>query len=122
MVEKEFDFKNIGKQMPYRTPEGFFDKMQQRVVEQTQNEKRKKQQPRMKLIIAATLAAAAMLLGVIFFPATQTETEQLPSHSFIVSAEVDYPYSDVIDQYIEHMSDEELEEWIELSDNDIFMN
>lgn len=27
-MEKEFDFKNIGKQMPYRTPDGFFDRMQ----------------------------------------------------------------------------------------------
>ena len=26
-MEKEFDFKNIGKQMPYRTPDGFFDRM-----------------------------------------------------------------------------------------------
>ncbi len=27
-MEKEFDFKNIGKRMPYRTPDGFFGKMQ----------------------------------------------------------------------------------------------
>ncbi len=25
-MEKEFDFKNIGKRMPYRTPDGFFRK------------------------------------------------------------------------------------------------
>ena len=30
-MEKEFDFKNIGKQMPYRTPDGFFDRMQEQV-------------------------------------------------------------------------------------------
>lgn len=25
-MEKEFDFKNIGKRMPYRTPDGFSEK------------------------------------------------------------------------------------------------
>ena len=29
-MEKEFDFKNIGKRMPYRTPDGFFGKMQKK--------------------------------------------------------------------------------------------
>ena len=35
-MEKEFDFKNIGKRMPYRTPDGFFGKMQKQVLERTQ--------------------------------------------------------------------------------------
>ena len=61
-MEKEFDFKNIGKQMPYRTPDGFFDRMQEQVSARTKVEKHKKQL-RMRLVIAATLAAAAMVLG-----------------------------------------------------------
>ena len=60
-MEKEFDFKNIGKQMPYRTPDGFFDRMQEQVSARTKVEKHKKQL-RMRLVIAATLAAAAMVL------------------------------------------------------------
>ena len=34
-MEKEFDFKNMGKQMPYRTPDDFFGKMQKQVLERT---------------------------------------------------------------------------------------
>ena len=34
-MEKEFDFKNMGKQMPYRTPDDFFRKMQKQVLERT---------------------------------------------------------------------------------------
>ena len=64
-MEKEFDFKNIGKQMPYRTPDGFFDRMQEQVSARTKVEKHKKQL-RMRLVIAATLAAAAMVLGLVF--------------------------------------------------------
>lgn len=122
MAEKEFDFEKIGKQMPYRTPDGFFENMRHRVMEQASDGKRHKSKSHLKLIMATALAAAAMLLGVIFFPFTQQETEKLSSNSLIVSTDLDYSYSDVMDQYIEDMSDEELAEWIELSDNDIFMN
>ena len=80
-MEKEFDFKNIGKRMPYRTPDGFFGKMQKQPV-----------------------------------------AEELPSHSLIVSTDLDSSYSDTLDRYIESMSDEELAEWVELSENDIFIN
>lgn len=77
-MEKEFDFKNIGKQMPYRTPDGFFDRMQEQVSARTKVEKHKKQL-RMRLVIAATLAAAAMVLGLVFFPAGTPEAEQVSS-------------------------------------------
>ena len=60
-MEKEFDFKNIGKRMPYRTPDGFFGKMQKQVLERTQAE-RFNRQNRIKLIIGATLAIAAVML------------------------------------------------------------
>ena len=51
-MEKEFDFKNIGKRMPYRTPDGFFGKMQKQVLERTQAE-RFNRQNRIKLFTGA---------------------------------------------------------------------
>lgn len=118
-MEKDFDFKSIEKKMPYRTPDAFFDKMQEQVMERLQSEKRKKQH-RMRLFISASLAVAAMLLGLIFFPAISPQVEQQPANSFIVSA--DMGASDSMDQFIENMSDDELAEWSELSENDIFIN
>ena len=91
-MEKEFDFKNIGKRMPYRTPDGFFGKMQKQVLERTQAE-RFNRQNRIKLIIGATLAIAAVMLGVLFFPISQPVAEELPSHSLIVSTDLDSSYS-----------------------------
>ena len=78
-MEKEFDFKNIGKQMPYRTPDGFFDRMQEQVSARTKVEKHKKQL-RMRLVIAATLAAAAMVLGLVsFLPVLRKRNKYLPT-------------------------------------------
>lgn len=122
MADKDFDFKNIGKQMPYRVPDGFFEKMQEQMTKRAADDKKHKRQQRMKLIISVTLAAAAILMGVIFFLATKPEIEQFPSNSLIVSMDLDYSSPDVMDQYIADMSDEELAEWVELSENDIFIN
>ena len=34
-MNKEFDFDDIGKKPPYRTPDNFFEDMQQKVMERT---------------------------------------------------------------------------------------
>lgn len=70
-----------------------FRKMQKQVLERTQAE-RFNRQNRIKLIIGATLAIAAVMLGVLFFPISQPVAEELPSHSLIVSTNLDSSYSD----------------------------
>lgn len=121
MEEKDFDFKKIGKQMPYRIPAHFFEKMSDQVMECVQQRGHKRPH-RIKWIASATLAAAAVLLGVVFFSVSWPSAEQLPSDSLLVSVGSEYSYPDAMDQYIENMPDEELAEWVELSENDIFIN
>lgn len=121
MMEKDFNFEDIGKQTPYRTPEGFFDKMQERIMEQTLKKKDKKPF-RLKLVLTTVLSAAALLAGVLFLASPPSDTNELSSNSFIVSTNLSTSYSEAMDQYVEDMSDEELAEWIEFSENDVFMN
>lgn len=121
MMEKDFNFEDIGKQTPYRTPEGFFDKMQERIMEQTLKKKDKKPF-RLKLVLTTVLSAAALLAGVLFLASPSSDTNELSSNSFIVSTNLSTSYSEAMDQYVEDMSDEELAEWIEFSENDVFMN
>lgn len=121
MMEKDFNFEDIGKQTPYRTPEDFFDKMQERIMEQTLKKKDKKPF-RLKLVLTTVLSAAALLAGVLFLASPPSDTNELSSNSFIVSTNLSTSYSEAMDQYVEDMSDEELAEWIEFSENDVFMN
>lgn len=121
MMEIDFNFEDIGKQTPYRTPEGFFDKMQERIMEQTLKKKDKKPF-RLKLVLTTVLSAAALLAGVLFLASPPSDTNELSSNSFIVSTNLSTSYSEAMDQYVEDMSDEELAEWIEFSENDVFMN
>lgn len=121
MMEKDFNFEDIGKQTPYRAPEGFFDKMQERIMEQTLKKKDKKPF-RLKLVLTTVLSAAALLAGVLFLASPPSDTNELSSNSLLVSTHLSTSYSEAMDQYVEDMSDEELAEWIEFSENDVFMN
>ena len=41
-MNKDFDFNEVGKRMPFRTPEGFFEKMQAETIVRINAEKRRK--------------------------------------------------------------------------------
>ena len=40
-MNKDFDFNEIGKRTPFRTPEGFFERMQAETLKRAAEEKRK---------------------------------------------------------------------------------
>lgn len=114
-MEKDFDFKEIGKRIPFRTPEGFFERMQAETLKRVAEEKRRKKLYRLRWGISTALVAAAMICGFIFYPSAPKETMEQ-----VVSAEWLAQSTDEVDLYIQGLSDEELEDWIEFSENDIF--
>ena len=117
-MDKNFDFETIGKRTPFRTPEGFFERMQAETLKRVAEEKRKKKIYRLKWGISAALAIAAMVCGFIFFPMGETKTDvPMDANAWIVQA---MDETDEMDLYLQSLSDEELEDWIEFSENDIF--
>ena len=76
MANKEFDFDKIGKRMPYTTPDGFFDKLEDEIWKDVRNDCQKEKndktatiKPRQarskatktRLIIRSVIAAAAAI-------------------------------------------------------------
>ncbi len=117
-MNKEFDFNEVGKRTPFRTPEGFFERMQAETLKRVAEEKRKKKMYRLKIGVSAVLATAAMICGFLFLPVGLSERAGQP-------VTVDWmaqmtPGEDVMDMYIENLTDEELDYWMEFSENDIF--
>lgn len=61
----KFDFVQVGKRMPYSTPEGFFKEMEANILEQVKDDKQVpvrrqlKKRPLMKVIWTAAMAVAA---------------------------------------------------------------
>ena len=115
-MNKDFDFNEVGKRMPFRTPEGFFEKMQAETMVRIKAEKRRKKLYRFKIGITAVLSAAAIWCGVMFFFPTQSSdpVQQGIGNEWLANVE------DPMELYLQQMSDEELEAWIEFSENDIY--
>ena len=109
-MKKDFDFENIGKQVPYRVPAGFFDEMQKNVMERTKRSVRRR-----KLLLRLSpvvLAAAAVLSAIVF----------LPQHYEPVRVEHISQATAESSSWIEDMSDEDLEAMDEFASYDIFMD
>ena len=103
-MKKDFDFDDIGKRTPYRTPDGFFEDMQRRVMERAGVKQRRKSH--LKLIVSAVVTMAAILAGFLFVPSLRQIND----------------VTDAVDKWIKELSDEELEELVSFSENDIFLN
>ena len=117
-MEKEFDFNSIGKRTPFRTPEGFFERMQAENMKRVAEEKRKKKLYRLKWGVSVALAIAAMVCGIVFFPSVPTEVVYpTNTNEWVAQMTGD---TDAMDLYLRDISDEELEEWVEFSENDIY--
>ena len=119
-MDKDFDFDNIGKRTPYRTPDNFFEETQRKILERTVGEQRKKR--RLKRIIPTVIAVAAVLAGILFTPSLRYMNTDTTSASNILAVDKNNVTTDPVDKWIKELSDEELEELVSFSENDIFLN
>lgn len=105
-MEKEFDFKELGKRMPYRVPDAYFKESEQKITARTGINKTGKHR---LWIYIPTLVAVAMLAGILFLPAHwQRQEEQTTAYEATAPS-------------LEELSDEELEEIVGLSSIDVFL-
>ena len=114
-MKKDFDFDDIGKRTPYTTPDGFFEDVQRKVMECTGVKQQRKSH--MKLIISTVITMAAVLIGFLFVPSLRQADEVKTSSSKVLANG-----TESVDKWIKELSDEELEELVSFSENDIFLN
>ena len=105
-MDKEFDFNEIGKRMPYRVPETFFEDVQANVLKRAGEEKKRLRIRRLWWGGSIALAVAAMLCGAVFFIGMLEWVAQNTT--------------DAVELYLNDLTDDELQEWIEFSENDIY--
>ena len=117
-MKKDLDFDDIGKRTPYCTPDGFFEDMQRRVMERAGVKQRRKSH--LKLIVSAVVTMAAILAGFLFVPSLR-QINDVKSPSSILAVDRSNG-TDAVDKWIKELSDEELEELVSFSENDIFLN
>ena len=118
-MKKDFDFDDIGKRTPYRTPDGFFEDVQRKVMERAGVKQQRKSH--MKLIISTVITMAAVLIGFLFVPSFLPADSPLSDTKVLAIDNVTLSV-DPVDNWIKNLSDEELEELVSFSENDIFLN
>ena len=112
----EKDFENIGKQLPYRVPDGFFEESRTEIWTQLQQEKKSRVRHR-RLISMAVVAIAAALAGVVYLPVSVSRQDiKQNANELMVNVNLE------IDNWIQNLSDEELEQMVAFTENDIFLN
>ena len=121
-MKKDFDFNMIGKRMPYRTPEGFFDKMQKNLAEQAASVIRRKKIYRLKMAVTGLLCAAAALTGIVVMvnEPVSDNTYRLDSHLIVEGPAMDGTTD--FEMSLRDISDEYLEELVDMMEYDIFLS
>lgn len=87
IMDIKFDFKQVGKRMPYSTPDGFLKDMESNILEAVKNDTsqpvvvEQKKRPVLKVIWTAALAAAASvaLLFVVNMDFSASRSSQADS-------------------------------------------
>ncbi len=76
-MQKDFDFDRIGKRMPYKTPEDFFNKLEADVWQEVQGElpqMHKRKALCLRILAGAVAIAASVALLLVFSPFPHEET------------------------------------------------
>lgn len=112
-MEKNFDFKQVGKRMPYSVPDGFFDHLEASVVSEihSSNQPTMSRRRRTVKIVLRSLVAAAAAIAV-FFIVNKTLSGNKPMSSDF--SNVDLAYS--------NLSPEDQDFIIQAYEDDYFIN
>ena len=60
-MEQNYDFSKIGKQMPYTVPDGFFDRLEEKVMDGVKAKPARKKAIAIRMAIRAAIAIAACI-------------------------------------------------------------
>ena len=60
-MEQNYDFSKIGKQMPYTVPDGFFDRLEEKVMDEVKAKPARKKAIAIRMVIRAAIAVAACI-------------------------------------------------------------
>lgn len=113
-MDKQFNFEQVGKRMPYNVPDGFFDQLEQNVMAEVQldntaTEKPKQKTHTVKMAIRTILAAAAAV-ALLFVVTKNLPTSESQTDTF---ANVELAYN--------NLSNEDQEYLMEVYEEDVFI-
>ena len=105
---KDFDFDNIGKQMPYRVPAGFFDEAKQRAVsvcgEHAVTGRKVILRRTAAIVSAAAVLIGAAIVGIRLLDARHTAVDPEQYYASLLSEVSDDTLEELAGNYMEEIS------------------
>lgn len=144
----KFDFKQVGKRMPYTTPDGFFKDMEKNILEAVKDDTpqavkirpqaadvqpqaamiQPKKRPVFKMIWAAAIAVAALVAVLLVLNIDFSATHpSLASHSSLASSHPSQPSLakdelEQVDQTFAQLSEADQAYLLDVYQEDVFLN
>ena len=124
-MDKQFDFEQVGKKMPYNVPDGFFDQLEQSVMAEVTagniaTEKPKQKARTVKMTFRILLAAAAAV--ALFFVVTKNmPTDDTQADTFEIASHTPTFRWENVELAYNNLSPEDQEYLMEIYEEDVFM-
>ena len=116
-MDKQFNFEQVGKRMPYNVPDGFFDQLEQNVMAEVKADngesaqlKPKVQKVRTVRMAIRTILAAAAAVALFFVVTKNLPTSESQTDTF-----------EFVELAYNNLSTEDQEFLIEIYEEDVFM-
>ena len=116
-MDKQFNFEQVGKRMPYNVPDGFFDLLEQNVMAEVKADNGESAQPKPKVqkahivkMAIRTILAAAAAVALFFVVTKNLPSDDTQADTFEL---VELAYND--------LSPEDQEYLMEVYEEDVFL-
>ena len=116
-MDKQFDFEQVGKRMPYNVPDGFFNQLEQNVMDEIKADNGESAQPKSKVqkartakIAIRTILAAAAAVALFFVVTKNLPNDDAQTDTF---ENVELAYN--------NLSTEDQEYLMEVYEEDVFL-
>ena len=116
-MDKPFNFKQVGKRMPYNVPDGFFDQLEKNVMDEIKADNGESAQPKSKVqkartakIAIRTILAAVAAVALFFVVTKNLPNDDAQANTF---ENVELAY--------DNLSTEDQEYLMEIYEEDVFL-
>lgn len=124
-MDKQFNFEQVGKRMPYNVPDGFFDQLEQNVMAEVQLDNAATEKPKQKArtvkMATRTILAAAAAVALFFVVIKNLPNDDTQADTFAIASHTPTSRWENVELAYNNLSPEDQEYLMEIYEEDVFM-
>lgn len=124
-MDKQFNFEQVGKRMPYNVPDGVFDQLEQNVMAEVQLDNAATEKPKQKArtvkMATRTILAAAAAVALFFVVIKNLPNDDTQADTFAIASHTPTFRWENVELAYNNLSPEDQEYLMEIYEEDVFM-